>query len=82
MFVYREEYYMARMEPKDDDDLAVKKWSDRMEKVHGKTEVIIGKQRHGPIGSLDLLFKHKITKFENLGTEEDKQRYNEGNRYG
>ena len=82
MFVYRKEYYLSRTKPDEDDEVAMAKWVLQMESVHGKAEVIIGKQRHGPIGSFELLFKHEITKFENLGTSEDKKRYNEGKQYG
>ena len=66
MFVFREEYYVEREKPSDDrlDEMAV--WQDRMEKLHGKAEVIIGKQRHGPIGSIDLSFEGRFTRFGNL----------------
>ena len=37
-----------------------------MEQVHGKAEVIIGKQRHGPIGSVELSFEGRFTRFGNL----------------
>ena len=48
MFVFREEYYVEREKPSDDrlDEMAA--WQERMERLHGKAEVIIGKQRHGP----------------------------------
>jgi replicative DNA helicase len=66
MFVFREEYYAEREKPSDDrlDEMAV--WQDRMEKLHGKAEVIIGKQRHGPIGSIELSFEGRFTRFGNL----------------
>ncbi|RVV99891.1 replicative DNA helicase [Mesobaculum littorinae] len=66
MFVFREEYYVEREKPSDDrlDEMAT--WQDRMEKLHGKAEVIIGKQRHGPIGSVDLSFEGRFTRFGNL----------------
>ena len=82
MFVYRKEYYLSRTKPDENDELAMAKWDKQMEEEYGKAEVIIGKQRHGPIGTVDLLFKHHITKFENLGTAEDKKRYDEGSKYG
>ena len=37
-----------------------------MESVHGKAEVIIGKQRHGPIGTVELAFEGRFTRFSNL----------------
>ncbi|MCI5095556.1 MAG: replicative DNA helicase [Rhodobacteraceae bacterium] len=66
MFVFREEYYVEREKPSDDrlDEMAA--WQERMERLHGKAEVIIGKQRHGPIGSVDLAFEGRFTRFGNL----------------
>ena len=66
MFVYRDEYYREREKPSDHDLEAMAKWQEVMEKVHGKAEVIIGKQRHGPIGSIDLSFEGRFTRFGNL----------------
>ncbi|MEV8465530.1 replicative DNA helicase [Fluviibacterium sp. DFM31] len=66
MFVYRGEYYKEREKPADDNLEAMAKWQDDMEKMHGKAEVIIGKQRHGPIGSVDLSFEGRFTRFGNL----------------
>ena len=66
MFVFREEYYVEREKPSDDrlDEMAA--WQERMERLHGKAEVIIGKQRHGPIGSVELSFEGRFTRFGNL----------------
>jgi replicative DNA helicase len=41
-------------------------WQEEMERLHGRAEVIIGKQRHGPIGTVDLSFEGRFTKFGNL----------------
>jgi replicative DNA helicase len=38
--------------------------------VHGKAEVIIGKQRHGPTGTVGLQFKADVTRFANLAQED------------
>lgn len=66
MFVFREEYYVEREKPSDDrlDEMAA--WQERMERLHGKAEVIIGKQRHGPIGTVELSFEGRFTRFGNL----------------
>ena len=66
MFVFREEYYKEREKPGDHDIEAMMKWKDEMAALHGKAEVIIGKQRHGPIGSVDLAFEGEFTRFSNL----------------
>jgi len=65
LFVYREEYYLKNKEPKEGtpEHLA---WQGEMEQVHGKAEVIIGKQRHGPTGTVQLSFEAQYTRFGNL----------------
>lgn len=65
MFVYREEYYLGRAEPREgtEDHL---KWQQDMDEVRGKAEVIIGKQRHGPIGTVKVSFDANATRFGNL----------------
>ncbi|MEL6548705.1 MAG: replicative DNA helicase [Pseudomonadota bacterium] len=66
MFVFREEYYAEREKPGDDKLDAMAEWQERMERLHGKAEVIIGKQRHGPIGTVELSFEGRFTRFGNL----------------
>ena len=66
MFVFREEYYKEREKPGDHDIEAMMKWKDEMAALHGKAEIVIGKQRHGPIGSVDLAFEGEFTRFSNL----------------
>ena len=66
MFVFREEYYAEREKPSEDALEKMAEWQARMEKLHGKAEVIIGKQRHGPIGTVDLSFEGRFTRFGNL----------------
>ncbi|HUN51198.1 MAG TPA: replicative DNA helicase [Candidatus Sulfotelmatobacter sp.] len=65
MFVYREEYYLTRTEPKEGtaEHLA---WQSDMEKVHNVAEIIIGKQRHGPIGNVQMAFEPDFTRFADL----------------
>ncbi len=66
MFVFREEYYVEREKPGDHELDKMADWQAKMENLHGKAEVIIGKQRHGPIGSVDLSFEGRFTRFGNL----------------
>jgi len=66
MFVFREEYYKEREKPGDHELEKMANWQAEMENLHGKAEVIIGKQRHGPIGSVDLSFEGQFTRFGNL----------------
>jgi len=66
MFVYRDEYYKEREKPGDHELEKMAQWQSVMENVHGKAEVIIGKQRHGPIGSVELSFEGRFTRFGNL----------------
>ena len=65
MFVFREEYYLERAKPRDDDPTIVK-WQEDMDKVHNLAEVIVAKQRHGPIGKITLHFEPALTKFSTL----------------
>ncbi len=66
MFVFREEYYKEREKPGDHELEKMAAWQDEMERLHGRAEVIIGKQRHGPIGSVELSFEGRFTRFGNL----------------
>ena len=65
MFVFREAYYLARREPAED-SAEHADWQDRMATVRNLAEVIVAKQRHGPIGKVPLYFDDRFTKFDNL----------------
>jgi replicative DNA helicase len=69
MFVFREEYYLSNKEPRpgSEDHL---KWQTDMAAVHGKAEIIIGKQRHGPTGTVNVHFDAAVTRFDNLAQDE------------
>ncbi|MCP1335635.1 replicative DNA helicase [Futiania mangrovi] len=64
-FVFREEYYLGRAEPREGTPEHAD-WQEKMSEVYGKAEVIIGKQRHGPIGTVALQFQGEFTRFGNL----------------
>ena len=65
MFVFREEYYLKNKEPRPGTEEYFK-WQTEMEAVHGRAEVIIGKQRHGPTGTVKMQFKADVTRFSDL----------------
>lgn len=66
LFVYREEYYKEREKPSDHDLEKMAIWQEEMDRLHGRAELILGKQRHGPIGTVELSFEGKYTRFGNL----------------
>jgi replicative DNA helicase len=69
LFVYREEYYLKNKEPKPGTPEYLT-WQTEMDQVHGIAEVIIGKQRHGPTGTVRLWFEDQLTRFSNLARED------------
>jgi replicative DNA helicase len=68
MFIYRESYYLSRLEPREDTPEHMA-WREKMDQATGQAEVIIGKQRHGPIGTVRLSFNEDLTKFGNLARD-------------
>ena len=69
MFVYREEYYIKNKEPRMGTEEHIA-WQTEMERAHGRAEVILGKQRHGPTGTVELAFDAEVTRFSNLARED------------
>ena len=69
MFIYRDEYYRARQEPREGTPEHLE-WQAQMDEVTGTAELIIGKQRHGPIGTVHLAFEASRTKFADLARPE------------
>lgn len=66
MFIYREEYYLSRSQPDIEDTDKFAKWQEKMDRAHNVAEVIVAKQRHGPIGTVPLFFDGNYTRFADL----------------
>jgi len=73
MFIYREEYYMERKKPSrrmDEDESKYldreARWQESLESVRATADVIVAKQRHGPIGDVKLAFIGEFTRFADL----------------
>jgi replicative DNA helicase len=69
MFVFREEYYLERLKPQEG-TIEFQDWMAKMQQVSGRAEVIIGKQRHGPIGTVQLQFDGNVTRFSDLARDQ------------
>jgi len=70
LFIYRDEYYL-RLQQESSKKGKGRKAEDmdfeaELEKVRGKAEIIIGKNRHGPTGVAKVRFVPEITTFQNL----------------
>ncbi len=65
-FIFRESYYEERKRPGEDEREKFDKWKSRMDELRNRSELIIAKQRNGPIGSVNLYFDPEFTRFNNL----------------
>jgi replicative DNA helicase len=77
MFIFRESYYLERMEPikkpeesEDKYNERTSRWQELCEKAHSTAEIIIAKQRHGPIGTIKTHFESSYTRFSDLNTKD------------
>ena len=77
MFIFRESYYLERMEPikkpEESDEKhneRTSRWQELCEKAHSTAEIIIAKQRHGPIGTIKTHFESSYTRFSDLNTKD------------
>jgi replicative DNA helicase len=69
MFIYRDAYYKERTKPSDDQQEAVRKWQEEMEKIDNISEIMVAKNRNGPINNIRLFFDKNTTKFRDLEPE-------------
>ena len=65
-FIFRESYYRERERPQEDNIAEFETWKADMQRIAHKAEVIIAKQRNGPVGSVELFFDGEFTRFGNL----------------
>ncbi len=65
-FIYRESYYLERKQPPDSDVSKFEEWQETMDSMRNVSEVIIAKQRNGPVGNVHLYFDAEFTRFSNL----------------
>lgn len=66
LFVYREEYYVERDRPDSSDYSGMADWQAKLRACAGKAEIIIGKARHGPTGTVNMAFSGEMTRFADL----------------
>jgi replicative DNA helicase len=69
LFVFREEYYLRNSKPREGTEEYLN-WYNKIEAAHGRAELIIGKQRHGPTGTIELQFDAEVTRFSSLAEED------------
>ena len=65
MFVYREQYYLEKKEPKQG-SIEHAEWQSKMSDIHGLASLILGKHRHGSTGTVHVEFEGMFTKFKDL----------------
>ncbi|MEM9683776.1 MAG: DnaB-like helicase C-terminal domain-containing protein, partial [Pseudomonadota bacterium] len=82
MFIFREEYYLEKGQPiqgleeaQDKFSNRSEQWAERLEQVRNTASVIIAKQRHGPVGTIDLYFDGKFTRFDDLDRQHSEDEF-------
>ncbi|GAA3893454.1 replicative DNA helicase [Sphingomonas limnosediminicola] len=67
-FVYRGDYYLAAKKP-DDDHPDIAQWREEMDRIYGRADLIVAKQRHGATGTVRMKFDARITKFSDAADD-------------
>jgi replicative DNA helicase len=70
MFIFREAYYLETKEPSMDDPIEYQKWREKLEKIHGISDVLVEKHRHGPTAKITLQFEKQYTRFFDLAADD------------
>lgn len=69
-FIYRGDYYEAAKEPDHNNEAAYSAWQEKMSQIHGISELIVAKQRHGSTGKVRMKFEARITRFSDLADDQ------------
>lgn len=67
MFIYREAYYVERKKPEEGTEKFTQ-WLQDMDRCHNTADVMVAKNRNGPIGNVRLFFDQTTTRFSDLDT--------------
>jgi replicative DNA helicase len=70
MFIFREAYYLETKEPSMDDAVEYQKWREKMDRIHGLSDILVEKHRHGPTAKITLRFEKQFTRFFDLARED------------
>ncbi|MEQ1755093.1 MAG: replicative DNA helicase [Micropepsaceae bacterium] len=71
MFIFREAYYLETKEPSMDEPVEYQKWREKMDRIHGLSDVLVEKHRHGPTAKITLRFEKQYTRFYDLAQEDN-----------
>jgi replicative DNA helicase len=73
MFVHREEYYHQKKHGENQPD-------PELDRIKGKAQIIVAKQRNGPTGTVELAWFRQFTRFENLAPDHyaEFEKFNQG----
>jgi len=62
LFVFREEYYHEGKKPEDGSE-KFQAWLEKADRLRGRAECIVAKQRHGATGTVPMIFQREFTRF-------------------